>query len=74
MHRRKTQNLTPLVIPQLCPHDPVQSASNGLSSLVDKHTGIIIEAHNASVCALVLFLRSDYDCVSDVSSSDFVGC
>jgi hypothetical protein len=49
-----------------------QSGSNRVPSLVDEYARVVIEPDQATVLALNLFLCPNHNCVSDVSSSDFV--
>jgi hypothetical protein len=74
MHRRQTQNLTPLHISQLLSHNPIQSRPNRLSILINQHTRVVIESHDRSIFPLVLLPAAHDDCVSDVAASNFVGC
>ena len=73
MHGRQTQNLTPLHIPQLLSHNPIQPAPNGFSILVYQHTRVVIESDHRSILALVLLLGPNDDGVPDVTTADFVG-
>ena len=73
MHRRQTQNLTPLHIPQLLPYNPIQPTPNRLPILINQHARIVVEADNTPVLALVLLLRAHHDRVPDVASADLVG-
>lgn len=73
MHRCQTQNLTPLLIPQLLPHNPIQSTPNRLPRLIDEHARIIIEPDDAPVLALHLLLRAHHNGVPDVAAPHFVG-
>jgi hypothetical protein len=73
MHRRQTQNLTPLLPPQLLAHKTRESTPNRLPALVDQHASVVVEFHHAAVGARVLLSRPHDDCVSDVAAADFVG-
>lgn len=73
MHRRQTQYLTPLLIPQLLAHHTIHPTPNRLAPLIDQHARVIVELHHAAVRALVLFCRADDDGVADVAAADFVG-
>ena len=73
MHRRQTQDLAPLHVPQLLSHYSIQSTADRLPVLVDENTCVVVEAHHAAIRPLVLLLCAHHDCVSDISSSDFVG-
>lgn len=74
MHRRQTQNLTPLRALQLLAHNPRQTTANGLAALVDQHAGIVVEFHHAAVGARVLLGCAHDHGVSDVAATDLVGC
>jgi len=73
MHRRQTENLTPLLSPQLLSHQTRQPTPNRLPALVNQNTSVVVELHHAAVRARVLFRRPHDDCVSDVAAADFVG-
>lgn len=73
MHRRQTQNLTPLLVPQLLPHDAIHARPNGLPALVNQHTSIIIKPDHTAVRPLVLLRRAHDDGVPNVAAADFVG-
>ena len=73
MHRRQTQNLTPLLPPQLLAHQTRKSTPNRLPALVNQHASVVIEFHHAAVRARVLLGRPHDYCVPDVAAADFVG-
>lgn len=72
MHRCQTQDLRPLVIPQLLSHHAIQPRPNRLASLIYEHARIVIEIHHAAVGSLGFLRGAHHHCVSDVASSDFV--
>lgn len=72
MQRRQRQDLRPLLVSQLSPHDSVQPRPYGISVLIYQHTSIIIEPYIASIFPLLLFVCSYHYCVPYVSSLDFV--
>ena len=74
MHRRQTQDLTPLHLLQLRTNNPVQSGTNRVSRLAYQHTSIIVKLDNASIWALKLLLRANNDGVADVTATYFIGC
>ena len=74
MHRRQTQNLTPLHLLQFRTNNTVQSGTDRISGLANQHTSIIIKLDNASIWALELLLCADNDGVADVTAAYFVGC
>lgn len=73
MHRRQTQNLTPLLLPQLRRHHPTHTRPNRLARLINQHTRIIIELDDAAIRALPFLGRSHDDGVAHVAAADFVG-
>jgi len=74
MHRRQTQYLTPLLIPQFLAHNAIHPRSNRLTSLIDQNASIVIESHNTPIGSLILLLRPHHDRMSDIASSDFIRC
>lgn len=74
VHGRQRQNLGPLLLPELCCHNPADSGSNGLAGLVDEHASIVVELDHAAVGPLPLLRCPDHDGVAHVSSPDLVGC
>lgn len=73
MHRRQTQNLTPLLAPQLLADDAAQATADGLAALVDQHAGVVVELDHAAVRARVLLRGAHDDGVPDVAAAHFVG-
>ena len=73
MHRRQTQYLTPLLIPQLPPHHTAHPTPNRLPALINQHTRIIIKSYYTPIRALQLLLRAHDDGVADVAAADLVG-
>lgn len=73
MHRRHTQNLAPLLPPQLGAHHPVYPRSDRLATFVDQHTGIVVKAYTAAVPALDLVLCADHNGMANVTAFHFGG-
>ena len=73
MHRRQTQNLTPLHLLQLRSHNTIQPRTNWVSGLAYQNAGIIIELDDGAIWALQLLLCADHDSVADVTAAHFVG-
>jgi hypothetical protein len=74
MHRRQTQNLTPLFPPQLLTHQTRQATPDRLAALVDQHAGVVVEFHHAAVRARVFFGGPHDHGVTDVAAAHFVRC
>lgn len=72
MHGRHTQDLCPLLPPQLCADDAVDATADGVAGLVDEDAGVVVEAHDGAVHALDLVLCAHDDGVSDVAALDLV--
>lgn len=72
MHRRHTQDLGPLLPPQLGADDAVDAAADGVAGLVDQDAGVVVEAHDGAVLALDLVLCAHDDGVPDVAALDLV--
>lgn len=66
MRWRHTQNLAPLLPPQLSADDTVDARADGVSSLADEDAGVVVELDDAAVGALHLLPRADDNGVSDV--------
>jgi len=73
MHRRQTQDLTPLPFPQLLPDHTVQPTPDRLATLVDQDARIVGELHDTTVGPLVLLRRAHDNGVANVAAADLVG-
>lgn len=72
MRRRHTQDLAPLLPPQLSADDTVDARADGVSGLADEDAGVVIELDDAAVGALHLLPRADDNGVSDVAALHLV--
>lgn len=72
MHGCHTEDLAPLLPPELGADDAVDAASNGVTGLVDEDAGVVVEADDGSVLALDLVLCADDDGVADVATLDLI--
>lgn len=73
MQRRHTQNLAPLLPPQLGADHAADSGTNGLARLVDEYAGIVVKLHYGPILPLYGVPGADDDGVSDITSLDLVG-
>lgn len=73
VHRSHTQDLAPLLPPQLRADDPVDARPDRLARLVDQNTRIVVEAQDASILPLDPVACAHDDGVADVAALDLVG-
>ena len=74
MHRRQTQNLTPLHFLKLRSNNTIEAGTNQVTSLRDQHTRVIVELDDAAIWTRKLLLSAHDDGVADVAATHFVGC
>jgi len=74
LHRRHAENLAPLLLAQLGAYDAIDARANGVASLVDEHTGVVVKLDHAAVGPLHPVLCPHDDGVPDVAPLDLVRC
>jgi hypothetical protein len=72
LHRRHTENLAPLLLLELLPHDAVDSSSDGIAGFVDEDTSIVIKLDHTAVPSTDPVSRPNHNGVSNVTALDLV--
>lgn len=72
MRGRHTEDLAPLLPPQLSTNYTVDAGANGVTGLADEDAGVVVKLDDAAVGALHLLARAHDDGVSDVTALHLV--